>query len=291
MRVAARPMPASRPLQGRRIVVTRPAGRARELTQALESAGAEVIALPGVEIAALPASAALDAVLMDLGAFDLVMFVSANAVHAAQGRCIALGAPGLGAIPCAAAPGPGTAAALKAAGVAKVVAPHARFDSEGLLEAIDGTRIAPQRILILRGSDAGDSDASGDGVDPPGLHESSGSGREHFGAELARRGANVRTLACYRRVVPRNDPAHISGLVRAGPAHAIVVSSSQVVDNLPGVLGAAGMDWLAGVPVFATHERVATAARRLGFAPVFDCSAGEDAIVQALGSYLSRSAS
>ncbi|MFN0163684.1 MAG: uroporphyrinogen-III synthase [Burkholderiales bacterium] len=289
MQVAARPTPASRPLEGQRIVLTRPAGQARELTSILEDAGAIVIALPGVEIAAVPASAALDAALLDLAAFDLVMFVSANAVRFAQARCAALGAGSLGAIRCAAAPGPGTAAALKAAGAIYVVAPHARFDSEGLLAAIDAAGIAPQRVLILRGSDACGEFASVNGGSLPGLHELSGNGREFLSTELARRGANVQTLACYRRIAPSHDAARIAGLVRAGPAHALLVSSSQAVANLPTMLGAAGMAWLAGVPVFATHERVAAAARRHGFAPVLDCPAGEDAIVQTLAAHLSRS--
>ncbi|MBL8378533.1 MAG: uroporphyrinogen-III synthase [Burkholderiales bacterium] len=289
MQVVARQEPATSLLMGRRVVVTRPAGQAHELTAALVEAGAVVIALPGVEIGALPASAALDAALAELGTFDLVIFVSANAVHAAQARCAALGIGDLRVLRRAAAPGPGTAAALKAAGVTEVLAPHARFDSEGLLAAIDALEVTPPRVLILRGRDACGNADSGDGAGQPGRNAVAGNGREVLGIELARRGSNVRTLACYRRTTPPHDAERIAGLIGGGPAHALLVSSSQVVDNLPGVLGAAGMAWLDGVPVFATHARVAAAARRRGFAPVFECAAGEEAIVRTLAAHLSGS--
>jgi uroporphyrinogen-III synthase len=260
-------------LIGKRVVITRPEGQAEDLARALRAAGADVVAIPAVEIAALPPSVALDDALRDLERFDLVVFVSANAVGAVAARCAALRVAGLPSVTLAAAPGPGTAAALRTAGARRVVAPAVRLDSEGLLEALDSADFAPRDVLILRGDDgAGDA--------------ARGSGREWLEAALAARGARILTLACYRRVAPAHDAARVAAWTRAGPADALVVTSSLALRNLPVMLGPAGMAWLAAAPVFANHARVSAAALAVGLRAALVCPPGDAGIVRAVAEHL-----
>lgn len=74
-----------RPLEGKRVVITRAVEQARELAEALKSAGAEPIVLPVLRIAPLENYEALDAALKS-GGFDWVLFTSQNAVSATRQR-------------------------------------------------------------------------------------------------------------------------------------------------------------------------------------------------------------
>lgn len=135
---------ASRPLLGRRVVVTRAAHQAPDLAGRLRAAGAEPVEIPTVEVVD-PADGGDGLALAAAGAgdFDWVVFSSANAV----GRFFAClrDARGLGGT-LVAAVGPGTAAALRARGVvADLVPPNAL--AEGLVEAFaagSGSILLPQ---------------------------------------------------------------------------------------------------------------------------------------------------
>jgi uroporphyrinogen III methyltransferase / synthase len=69
-----------RPLFGRRIVVTRSREQAAELVDMLEERGAEAIQAPTIRIAPPEDGAALDRAAADAGAYDWIVFTSANAV-------------------------------------------------------------------------------------------------------------------------------------------------------------------------------------------------------------------
>src|SRR5512135_1053808 len=85
--MAAKPAGA---LQGRRIVITRPAQKARRLAERLRSLGAVPIEFPTVRIE--PAETGpLDDALRGLDAFDWVVFTSANGVEAVFARLVAAG--------------------------------------------------------------------------------------------------------------------------------------------------------------------------------------------------------
>src|SRR5207249_6096644 len=101
-----------RPLQGRRIVVTRARAHARELVRALEELGAEVVAAPAIRIEPLADLEPLRAALTDPGRYDWIVFTSQSSV---QVVCERLGAaylpPHMGRAAVAAI-GPATATAL-----------------------------------------------------------------------------------------------------------------------------------------------------------------------------------
>lgn len=78
-----------RPLEGKRVVITRAVEQARELAEALKTAGAQPIVFPVVRIVPLENYEALDAALKR--GFDWILFTSQNAVSATRGRAERLG--------------------------------------------------------------------------------------------------------------------------------------------------------------------------------------------------------
>src|SRR3954462_13081008 len=80
-----------RPLFGRRIVVTRSREQAGELVDLLEERGAEAIQAPTIRIAPPEDTEALERACADAGAYDWIVFTSANAVDAFIGRLLQRG--------------------------------------------------------------------------------------------------------------------------------------------------------------------------------------------------------
>jgi uroporphyrinogen III methyltransferase/synthase len=105
-----------KPLWGRRVLVTRPAGQAEPLSAALRAAGAEAIEFPCIEVRELPADAAMLALIERR--YEWTLFVSANGARAAAAALRAAECdsrafpPGrIGTV------GPGTAAAVEGIGL------------------------------------------------------------------------------------------------------------------------------------------------------------------------------
>ena len=109
----APPAAARGPLAGVRIVVTRPARQAAGLALQLAALGATPIIVPAIVILPPADPSVLERAHASLASYDLAIFVSANAAEygvPARDRW----PPGLQVF----APGPGTAAALAAVGLA-----------------------------------------------------------------------------------------------------------------------------------------------------------------------------
>jgi uroporphyrinogen-III synthase len=69
------------PLTGRRIVVTRTRDQASELSAKLAALGADVVEIPVIRISREINKQALADVLLEFGAYDWIVFTSANGVH------------------------------------------------------------------------------------------------------------------------------------------------------------------------------------------------------------------
>lgn len=256
-----------------RALVTRPAGQAEDWVRRLRAEGLEAAALPLIGIAPLVDPRPLAEAWHGLVRRDLVMFVSPNAVQQffAQ-RPAGVDWP---AALCAAAPGPGTAAALRAQGVVRVVEPvadAAAFDSESLWAVLgpqgpwDG-----RSVLILRGSSGEDT----------GL----GTGREWLIGTLRAAGARVDVQATYRRGAPHwsaEEQAVWTQALAAPQAHVWCFSSSEAIGHLQALAGTHGA-W-RGSLALATHPRIAEAARAAGFTAVRELAPTLDALVGTLRS-------
>lgn len=255
----------SRPLAGLRIVVTRPAAQAALLADLIRAQGGEPVLFPTIDIEALDDCSGLDAALAQLSSFDLVVFVSANAVQQAWARLDARGWA-WPAQPRAAATGPATAAQLSARGNKNVLYPPQRFDSEGLLAELERTGMAPQRVLIVRGS----------------------GGREWLADALAARGAAVQTVASYVRVQGRADNAPLRRLAADQGLGAITVTSSEGGAHLLAMLGADGVAIVNQVPLFVPHPRIAARMRALDCTNVIETAGGDAGLMAGMVAHFAR---
>jgi len=110
-------MSAGRPLEGKRVVVTRSLVQARDLMARLENMGATVLLFPAVSFSEPTDTAGLDRAIRSLVEFDWILFTSANAARFFAGRCRKLGVePSQEGNYLCAAVGPATASAVAAEG-------------------------------------------------------------------------------------------------------------------------------------------------------------------------------
>jgi uroporphyrinogen-III synthase len=252
-----------------RVIVTRPREQAQAWVESLRARGVDAVALPLIDIAESPDRSALDAAWSTLLAADgprAVMFVSANAVRAFWAGAPA-GATWPGGV-LAAAPGPGTAAALRAAGVppACLVQPSAdapQFDSEHLWPELARHDWVGRRVLIVRGE----------------------AGRDWLAERWQAAGAQVEHVAAYRRQPPdwdADDQARLDAVQLDPASHAWLFSSAQAIRHLLERAGP-GASWTAHTAL-ATHPRIAEAARRAGFGRVVESAADVEGVAACLES-------
>ena len=208
----------SRPLLGRRIVVTRPRHQALGFRDRLEGLGAEVLEGPTIEIASPESMDAFDEALSSLATFDWILFTSRNGVEVffrrlfALGREISdLGTARLGAI------GPVTAAALRERGLAVSTVP-ARYRAEGLIEALAGD-VSGKRVLLPRAAGA----------------------RMTLPEALAAHGAEVVDVPTYQAVRTVKLPPETVSALRAEEVDAVTFTSSSTVLRFRTLLHEAGL--------------------------------------------------
>ena len=238
-------------LEGMGVLVTRPMHQAEGLCRLIEATGGRPLRFPALEIRepADPGQA------KDLLAqtWDWLLFVSANAVDFALR--LSGGLPPGARI---AAVGQATAEALVEAGHPVDLVPDGPFDSEALLANAAMTRVAGQRILIVRGE----------------------GGRALLGDTLTERGATVAYAEVYRRACPDLDPAPL--LARwEQDVQAVVATSGEILDNLLGMLGEAGRDRRLGTPLVVVSPRMAEQAAQLGFRRIAVAERAQDAAIVA----------
>ena len=234
-------------LRGRTILVTRPREQAGRLARLIEEAGGRAHLFPAIEIADVPAPAALG----KLHEFDLAIFVSPTAVAKAMQRVNSWPRPLR-----VATVGSGTRREVEKYGISDVIAPSAGADSEALLALPELQQMAGRRVVILRG----------DG------------GRALLGDTLAARGARVEYATCYRRLAPE-APARPW---QRGELAAITISSGQGLENLFDVLDP---QMLRSTPLFVPHPRIAEQARSLAARTVVLAGHTDEEMLEALMAY------
>lgn len=230
-----------------RLVVTRPPAQADALVAELQTLGADAVALPLIDIVPLADTAPLQRAWQALPDYALLMFVSANAVQQFM-RAQPPGAvwpPDL----LAGSTGPGTSAALVAAGVPgqALVEPTGEvFDSEALWQRLQGRAWQGRRVCVVRGV----------------------GGRDWLAEQLRSAGARVDFLEAYLRRPPVPTPAWQAALAAAREAperHLWAFGSSEAVANLQAL--APDADWSTAAAT-APHPRIAAALRQAGFGRV-----------------------
>jgi uroporphyrinogen III methyltransferase/synthase len=177
----------TRPLFGRRIVVTRPREQARELVEPLERLGAEAIEAPLVRIVPVEDMSALDDAIERIEEFRWAVFTSANAVDVFMERLLA---------------GAGDVRRLKGVGLCTVgPATASHFARHGLRVDV----IPPDfRAEAIRGAIESHGSLAGARV----LWPRTDQARDVLGDELRKAGAEVSEITVYRTelVEPAGEP-------------------------------------------------------------------------------------
>lgn len=258
--MSAAPQARALSLSGRHIVVTRPAGQARALADAITAEGGTPVLFPVLAIFDTEDLQPLLNMAARLDAFDLAIFISPNAVNKAL-DVIAAHREWPAHLRIATM-GNSSERELQRFGFRDVIAPRGRFDSEALLELppFAPEQVSGKRVVIFRG----------DG------------GRELLGDTLRSRGASVEYIECYRRGKPDLDAAPLLGLWARNELDAITVTSSEGLRNLFDIVGRQGQAWLKKTPLFVPHARIAEEAQRLGLQWVILTGAGDDGLVAGL---------
>ena len=290
-----------------RVIVTRPAADADAWVQPLRRAGFEVDALPLIDIVAAQADgseAARQQAWRSLGDYAACFFVSGNAVSfffasnqpLAQvfTACNAINNETLSRpvdLPLALrllAPGPGTARALKAAGVpeAQIDTPPAtarQFDSQTLWQQLAPRDWRGLRVLIVRG-DSPPGRLMPDQTPDESADNSGASGRDWIARQWVNAGALVDFLVVYERRAPQWTAAQ-QARARAASADGSVwlFSSSEAVDNLLGLQALAGTSWRRARAV-ATHPRIAARVWAAGWGVVSTSRPALDDITRSIES-------
>jgi uroporphyrinogen-III synthase len=254
------PAPA-KPLTRAHVLITRPVMPASRTAQRLAALGATPYVFPTIIIEPPSDPRPLKDALANLSRYHAAIFVSPSA---AEMTIAPLGAQPIK-LPTSLhvfAPGTGTAEELQLRGVEDVEIPTTTFDSEGLLAlpALQANIVKGKRIAIFRGND----------------------GRELLREELAKRGALVDAITAYHRRAPTTPPTGLIELIRAKKLTAISAMSSDAVENLIAIMPKAEQAVIFALPLYASHQRIAEAATKIGFRNVITTQAGDAGLITAL---------
>jgi len=232
------------PLRGRSIVITRPRHQAAPFAEALRAQGATVLLAPAIELVPPRSFAPLDRALARLGAYDAVIFTSANGVARFFARLDAKRADvrdlkGVELI----AIGPATAAAVAERGLRVAVVPE-EFRAEGIVRALARRDLRGARVLIPRATVA----------------------RDVLVRALRERGADVEVVPVYRTVRSRQGAAQVRAALRSGRLDLVTFTSSSTVSSFAALFrGRRDARRIRKVAVAAIGPITASTARREGF--------------------------
>jgi len=213
----------------------------------IEGQGGSAIAFPAVEIEPVAVQAAAVAA----ADYDLVVFVSVNAVEHGAQQMIKSARTRIAAI------GRATAAALAAAELAADIVPEAGFNSEALLAHPELQLTSGARVLIVRGE----------------------GGRELLRDTFAEHGMVVETREVYRRVRPNVDAAKVAEVEARWSDEGIDVvtaTSIETLQNLQALLTEHGRQLLSGTALLVPSRRIVAAAVSAGLRGEAIVAAGAD---------------
>ena len=202
----------SRPLFGKRIVVTRPEDQAAGFIRILSELGAECLLFPTIKIIPPASWKELDKVIKNLSRYDWILFTSINGVkyffkrlHFVKKDTRHLKGIKIGAI------GPGTAEALMDMGINPDLIPD-KYWAEGVVEGLKGSLLDGKRVLLPRPVIA----------------------RDYIPKKLTEMGAIVDVAEAYQTVKPEYSQDQLSTLFKDSAIDMITFTSPSTVDNFFG---------------------------------------------------------
>lgn len=234
----------TRPLMGRRVVVTRAREQASDLLRLLSQAGADCLECPMIRISPTDDPAALDDAVANISHYAWLIFTSVNTVNVFFERLFALGKDvrQLGGIRVAAV-GSATAGRLMDYGIRCDVVPES-YQAESVVEAFKREDVAGKKILLPRAKEA----------------------RSIIPEELTRMGATVHDVTAYvTRPSDENRDVLLAGL-EGGQIDCVTFTSSSTVKNFKRLIPEKKFEKLmAPVTIACIGPITAKTARNLGF--------------------------
>jgi uroporphyrinogen III methyltransferase/synthase len=212
------------PLFGQKIVVTRAADQAAELSDRLRALGADAIELPVIALESPADPAPLDRAIENLGAYDWLIFTSVNGVRFFLDRLDQSrhDLRTLKARICAI--GPATRKAIEDLHLKVDLMPE-EYVAESVIKAFAAENLDGRKMLLPRAAVA----------------------RDLIPVELAKLGAQVDVVEAYRNVVPSNAAARAHDIFSSEKKPDwITFTSSSTVKNL---LAITGREALEGVRI------------------------------------------
>lgn len=197
----------TRPLFGKKIVVTRASEQAQEFISLLEDAGAEVTSVPTIQIVPPASWKHVDQAIREIATYDWLLFTSINGVSMFFNRLKELGGDirnlkgiRIGAI------GPKTSGRLNALGLQVDLFPE-EYRAEALAEALGDVK--GTRVLLARAEKA----------------------RDILPKTLKERGASVTIATVYRTLKPRQMARDLKKRMLEGGVDLVTFTSSSTVDG------------------------------------------------------------
>jgi uroporphyrinogen-III synthase len=263
-------MSISKPLEGKRIVVTRAVEQARDLKTRLENVGATVLLFPAVSFSEPADTTELDRAIRSLGKFDWILFTSANAARFFAARCQKLGVePSRGGEYRCAAVGPATASAVAAEGFP---VDHVAKEFLGAALARELAASLSCRKILLPRSDRAHPDL------PDALRKS---------------GAEVTEVVAYHTGGVGTIEPEVMRAVREAQVDVISFFSPSAVENMRGELGTEVFSRLAARAALAAVGPVTAAVLKKAGLPVAIEAplATEESMAAMIEGYFSKKAS
>lgn len=199
----------SRPLFGKRILVTRPQDQAEGFIRALSELGAQYLLFPTIKIIPPASWKDLDRAIDGLSRYDWIIFTSVNGVkyfferlNGAKKDARHLNGIKIGVI------GPKTKAALMARGVSADLTPD-KYWAECVVEELEGYPLEGKRVLLPRPAIA----------------------RDYIPTKLKDLGAIVDVVEAYQTVRPEYSQDQLGELFKNGRIDMITFMSPSAVDS------------------------------------------------------------
>ncbi|MCK4739481.1 MAG: uroporphyrinogen-III C-methyltransferase [Deltaproteobacteria bacterium] len=199
----------SRPLFGKKILVTRTAKQAGTFSSKLTEMGAEVVSLPVIKTINPPSFAKLDKGIKNLETYDWAIFTSVNGVEYFFSRLYKLGLDirALKGVKICVV-GSATEQAIKNRGIQVDLVPK-KFVAEGILKALGKNGIKGNRFLLPRALKA----------------------REILPDEIRRLGGMIDVAPAYKTIRVAKTGSEILSLLKKGKLDVITFTSASTVKN------------------------------------------------------------
>lgn len=234
----------SRPLFGKRIIVTRARKQASDMLTRLSELGAQCLEYPVIKIVAPEDNRPLDKAIERLEDYDWLVFTSVNGVEMFFNRLFAnkKDARALGRVQTVSI-GPATAGRLLSYGVASDIIPES-YRAESVVAAFQNIPVNGRRVLLPRAAEA----------------------RPVLPEELKKMGAQVDEIPAYHTVLDNEGNEDLIAALSEKNVDMVTFTSSSTVKNFKRLLPPDRFEALTrGISVAAIGPITADTARENGF--------------------------